>query len=229
VLSADVIERYIDPATNRLHTIRLLLKKSKLPTAVVKLLPASIIGSQAVNGSQTYILEESVVDVEKGWMETSSRNLEWTGVLSVMEKQVYQKSAIASQGVQSLSVKSSDHTDVTTTVTLLSRFGQVRRKAQRTGAEAEQDREPKVGFFKSFSTSSIQRSIEAIGVRRAREQLLKSREGMQLIMERIRKGGLAEVVDSIRRDREVNGAGAGGGLWKQNWSSSSSSDSDDVD
>ena len=91
VLSTDTISRHFDPETQRLTTIRLHLKRSKLPSAVIKLLPRSLLGASASGDTQTYILEKSVVDIKEGWMDTESRNLEWTGVLSVVERQVFRR------------------------------------------------------------------------------------------------------------------------------------------
>src|ERR1700748_1872422 len=73
VMSTDVLERHFDPVTQRLYTTRLHLKRSRLPSAVLKILPRSIIGASAKGDSQSYILEESVVDVKEGWMKTESR------------------------------------------------------------------------------------------------------------------------------------------------------------
>jgi len=193
VISTDVISRHVD-AEGRLHTTRLHLKRSKLPKPIIKLLPKSLMGSDKENGSQSYILEESVVDVKDGSMLSTSRNLEWTGVLSVVEQQLFKRPI-------SISQYEAEGTNVTTTVTLLSRLGQARLFGNRQ-RQTDENAEPKQGFFRSLSTSSIQRSIESIGAHRAKEQLTKSREGMKLVLERLRHGGLVEVVDGMRRDRE---------------------------
>ena len=160
VLSTDVISREYDPDTQRLTTVRLHLKQSKLPPAVLKLLPGSIMGASEKGDSQSYILETSTVNIKEGWMETESRNLEWTGVLSVVEKQVYRRQMIdpvprLSAAVDLFDQQSPQRTDVTTTVTLHSSIGENlrRRKAQRL-AEAETSEEEeappaKVGFFRS--------------------------------------------------------------------------------
>lgn len=110
VLSTDTLESFVDPTTGRLHTTRIHLKKSRMPSAIFKLLPTSITGSgpsSASNGGTSgstsgsasavptqsdrasYILETSVVDMREGWMRTESRNLNFTGVLEVIERQVY--------------------------------------------------------------------------------------------------------------------------------------------
>jgi len=88
VLATDVIERFIDPKTRRLHSTRLHLKQTKVPSSILKLLCKGRSGS---NHSKSYILETSVVDPTEGWMRTESRNLEWTGILSVVERQNYQR------------------------------------------------------------------------------------------------------------------------------------------
>ena len=205
VLSTDVIDRHFDTSTQRLSTTRLHLKKSKLPAPVLKLLPKGILGSSADAG-QSYILEKSVIDVKEGWMKTESRNLEWTGILSVIERQVYRRpsSGIATTENSKLDLVEStkgEATDVTTTVTLRSRFGQAKllRKKEEASAtnpmsvsDTNEENPPKKGFFSSWSTSSLQRSIEMVGLRRTREATGKSNEGMKVVLERLRRGGLGQ-------------------------------------
>lgn len=212
VLSTDVIERHFDPSTQRLSTTRLHLKRSKIPSAVLKLLPKGILGSSGDAG-QSYILEKSVVDVQEGWMETETKNLEWTGILSVVEKQCYRRPSLEQRTPDTSSdlveATKNEGTDVTTTVTLLSKFGQARAAKQRSeddiaasvpATTAETD-PPKKGFFATWSTSSLQRSIEMIGLRRTREALGKSKEGMNVVLERLRSGGLRQVLEEMQEDR----------------------------
>lgn len=215
VLSTDVIDRHFDPSTQRLSTTRLHLKKSKLPPTLLKLLPKGILGSSADAG-QSYILEKSVIDVKEGWMKTESRNLEWTGILSVIEKQIYRRpsSGTPTPGISKLDLVEStkgEGTDVTTTVTLLSRFGQakvLRKKGEVSATsptqtpDTDEEVPPRKGFFSSWSTSSLQRSIEMIGLRRTREASGKSNEGMKVVLERLRRGGLGRVLEGMQEDRQ---------------------------
>lgn len=76
VLASDVIDRYID-SDGCLHSTRLLLKRGKLPAW----------GAKILNISETYIIEESLVDPKAGVMKTESRNLDHTKVLKVIENQ----------------------------------------------------------------------------------------------------------------------------------------------
>jgi len=64
VMSTDTISQHVDPVTKRLHTVRLHLKKSKVPAGILKFLPKTMSGPDGA--SQTYILEKSVVDVKEG-------------------------------------------------------------------------------------------------------------------------------------------------------------------
>lgn len=228
VLSTDVIDRHFDPITQRLTTTRLHLKKSKIPTAILKLLPKGIVGASS-DGGQSYILEKSVVDVKEGRMETEARNLEWTGILSVVEKQIYRRPVSFKdrelEGALDLGKDTKvERTDVKTVVTLVSRFGQARmlanrRKGDRSVAAvdsstiAEDESPAKKGFFSAWSTSSLQRSIEIVGLRRTRDALVKSKDGMNVVLERLRLGGLKGVLEGTRRDREST-LGPDG-LWKQ--------------
>ncbi|KAI4261271.1 MAG: hypothetical protein L6R42_003529 [Xanthoria sp. 1 TBL-2021] len=215
VLSTDVIDRHFDSVSQRLYTTRLHLKRSKLPPTVLKLLPKGILGSNNDSG-QSYILEKSIVDVKEGWMTTETRNLEWTGILSVVEKQSYIRPTreIASDGGGTSNEPQNGTTDVKTSTTFVSRFGQgghrtARRKAgvvsnnNDSVVEAPDDVQPKRGFLSSRSTSSLQRTIEAIGMRRTREALLKSKDGMNVVLGRMRSGGLVEVLEGMRKDREA--------------------------
>jgi len=232
VLSTDVISRTFDPVTQRLSTTRLHLKRSKLPPAVLKLLPKGILGGAKGGDGKSYVLEKSVVDVKEGWMETESRNLEWTGVLSVVERQRYERarpestSAVRdSSDLASGPLAQGDKTDVTTTVTFESRFGQpklpsARRKDGFASGLGEGDEEtaPKKGFFSSWSTAALQRTIEATGLQRTRTALVNGKEGMLVVLERLRTGGLVRAVEGMRRDREL--VIGGGGHWKKAWNNS---------
>ena len=216
VLSTDVIERFIDPVTKRLHTTRLHLKKSRIPSAVLRLLPRGILGGGAKGGeSQSFILETSVVDVREGWMEAESRNMEWTGILSVIERQRYTRPPAdphrtptkapnepASGGL--LEATKNENTNVAMTVTFKSRFGQAKALNRRV-QEAElatDSKEAKRGFFSTWSTAAMQRTIEATGMQRTRKAMVNSKEGMNVVLQRMRAGGLGAVLDGMRRDRE---------------------------
>ena len=270
VLSTDVISRHFDPTTQRLYTARLHLKRSKIPSTLLKLLPRSILGVSAADSgsSQSYILERSVVDVRDGVMVCESRNLEFTGVLAVVERQVYRRPGVDLRaffarfrpmdgfglmgpafhspartpttssspsramlpGVETntdqQTTTEDEETDVTTKVELCSQLGQVRERFQKARAAAAkaggQDSDmsaldddptaataaaiaappPKMGLFRSWGTASIQRSIEAIGLRRTERAVPKSKEGMNVVLARLRHGGLVAVLEGMRRDSE---------------------------
>ena len=229
VLSTDVIEREFDPISQRLTTTRLHLKRSKLPPTILKLLPKGILGS-GNDAGQSYILEKSTIDAKEGWMKTESRNLEWTGILSVIERQSYKRSYInrtpyTPATSDLVEQTKGEGTHVTTTVTFKSRLGQAKLLGQRRKGETPSvtpedstdadDVPTKKVFFASWSTSSLQRTIEAVGVRRARDAMIKSKDGMNVVLERLRNGGLIGVLDGMRRDREL--AFGIDGPWKHVW------------
>lgn len=228
VLSTDVIDRHFDPATQQLSTTRLHLKRSKLPPAILKILPKGFSGSSSDAG-QSYILEKSVVDAKEGWMKTETRNLEWTGILSVVEKQLYTRSSIGRAIPGSLSNDlvedtADEGTDVLTTTTLLSRFGQakiMRRKSETSSiipvpsSDSEEEMPAKKGFFSSWSTSSLQRTIEMVGLKRTREALAKSKDGMNVVLGRYRSGGLNQVLEGMREDQHRRFGE--NGPWKRAW------------
>ncbi|RDL37558.1 MSF1 protein [Venustampulla echinocandica] len=202
VLSTDVISRAIDGA-GRLQTTRIHRKSSRLPPAVLKLLPKSVSGNVSGGRSESYILETSTIDVKEGWMWTESKNLDWTGILSVIEKQEYQRQIPVDEG-DDFSVGAGT-TGVVTTVMFKSRLGdRLRARATRKGeaAVADADDEPKKGFLANWSKTGIQRSIEAIASRKTENQLGKSKEGMMVVLERLRSGGLVGVLEGMREDRK---------------------------
>jgi 4-amino-4-deoxychorismate lyase len=209
VLSTDVISRDID-SQGRLRTLRVHRKSSRLPPAVLKLLPKSVLGNVSGGRSESYILETSTIDVKEGWMRTESKNLDWTGILSVVEKQEYQRQIPVDEGDDfSVGVGT---TGVVTTVMFRSRLGDRLRARANRKDELREEVEEKKGFLASWSTSGIQRSIEAIASRRTENQLGKSKEGMKVVLERLRHGGLVGVLDGMRKDMEL--AFGGESVWK---------------
>ena len=189
VLSTDTIESRVDPGTGRLHTTRIHLKKSRLPPAIMKLLPTTLTGGTTDKAS--YILEKSVVDMREGWMSTESRNLNFVGVLSVVERQLYLRPRIT---------PAADSTDVETKVVFRSRLGdRIRDRLGQAQVQAEAAvNEGSGGFFARLGARGIQRSIETLASSKTQDQLGKSREGMRIILERLRQTGIMGVLE-VRR------------------------------
>lgn len=243
VVSSDVIDRHFDAETQRLYTTRLHLKRSRIPPAMFRLLPRGLLGQTEKQGDgSSYILETSTVDMREGWMRTESRNLEWTGVLSVVERQLYTDARDAAAQAHPLS--QDGKTDVETTVTLRSPLGEQKWKQRRwkdypennlpsaqtmtTSSSFEDEGPPqKIGFFRSWGLKSIQRSIEMIGLQRAEKSQPNARDGMKVVLERFREGGLVGVLEGMRRDRPdlfAVGAEQPASAWRQ---IKSSDDGDD--
>ncbi|KAJ9603841.1 hypothetical protein H2200_011362 [Cladophialophora chaetospira] len=202
VLSSDVIDRYIDPETGRLHSTRLHLKKSKVPSAILSFLPRSIAGPGGT--SQTFVLEKSIIDPKEGWMETESKNMEWTGVLSVVEKQTYRRQRLSDMNDEEPQPqRPKETTTCKTVVTFVSQLGQnklLSRKKTMQTADVEEEA-PKQGLFAAWSTAGIQRTIELVGVKRTKTALINGKEGMNVVLERLRSGGIVAVLEGMRRDR----------------------------
>lgn len=199
VLSTDTIESHLDPVTGRLHTTRIHLKKSRMPAAVFKLLPASITGGGA-GDKHSYILETTVVDMREGWMRAESRNLNFNNVLSVVEQQRFSLPDAAA-------ADPANTTDVATTVVYRSRLGEKLRAKKDSLAEqgSEQLREGRwlSGWVSGLGTRGIQRSIENIASTKTEAQMGKSREGMRVVLERLRNTGVVGVLEMMRRERQV--------------------------
>ncbi|KAI9743896.1 MAG: hypothetical protein M1818_002630 [Claussenomyces sp. TS43310] len=234
VLSTDVIDRSIDPITGRLSTTRIHLKRSRLPPAILKLLPKSVLGNVSAGNSSSYILETSTIDIKEGWMETESKNLDWTGILSVVERQVFRRDqgALTVEDIQKAEGFSNGTTAVATSVKFRSRLGDRLRARARRGEDdvvsAKDDiDEPKKGFLASWSTARIQSSIEAIASRRTSDSQGKSKQGMNVVLERLRCGGVMGVIEGMRQDREAQ-LGPDG-PWKRAWKNGENGGSDGPD
>ena len=222
VASTDTIDRHFDPVTQRLTTVRLHLKKSRLPSAVLKVIPKSSVGASSDGSTQSFILETSLVDVKEGWMETESRNIDWSNVLSVIEKQTYRRPALRNATAEEIEAfkrdgtvrpADEDRTDVSVSVTLKSRIGeQLRKRRQRWGDQATAtsvmgsgEEEPvKQGWFSSWSSSAIRSAVESISLQRTEKSQPKAKLGMSVVLDRLRHGGIQEVLEGMRNDRELD-------------------------
>jgi len=164
-----------------------------MPGAVYKLLPASVTGGGSADKA-SYILETSVVDIKEGWMQTESRNLNFTGVLSVIEQQTFKLPA------ENVAIE----TDVTTSVIFRSRLGE---RLRGKFGQAQQEGGLLSGFIGGWGTKGIQRSIESLASTKTLDQLGKSRDGMRLVLERIRNNGVIGVLETLRRERQRQALG----------------------
>ncbi|KAF8244486.1 MSF1-domain-containing protein [Wilcoxina mikolae CBS 423.85] len=169
VVSTDTLHTRIDPTTGNLHITRLHLKRGKLPASVARFIPKI---------KESYILEKSIVDTRRQTLSTETRNLDWDGVLSVVENQVY-------------SPAGADRTDVKTVVRFESKLGSARRHAEE-GTERR-------GWLGGWGAGSVQRSIELVGRSRMRDGLNRSREGMKIVLEQLRERGFVGVVKEQRQ------------------------------
>jgi 4-amino-4-deoxychorismate lyase len=202
VLSTDTLSSRVDPETGRLHTTRIHVKKSRMPKAVIKLLPTSITGG--AGDKSAYVLETSVVDIKEGWMRTESRNMNYTGVLSVVEQQHYAVAPLdtADAAAPVTSTPLSPNTSVTTVFSYRSTLGN--RKQDKAVLSAEGEGEgagPRrlSGWISGWGANRIQRSIESIASTKTDDQQNKSREGMRLVLERLRNNGPVAVLRELRR------------------------------
>ncbi|KAL7622847.1 hypothetical protein AAE478_006526 [Parahypoxylon ruwenzoriense] len=207
VLSTDTISSHVDPKTGRLHTTRIHLKKSRLPTTVVKLLPTSVTGGGGDKSS--YVLETSVIDIKEGWMRSESKNLNFTGVLSVVEQQHYSTTPPDQVTDTSLALTRprphSTNTFVTTTLSYRSTLGGKRQDKAETPDGADEASPRRLGnWISGWGTKRIQRSIESIASNKTDDQMVKSRDGMRIVLERLRNNGVVAVLRELRRREGKN-------------------------
>lgn len=132
--------------------------------------------------------------------------MDWTGILSVVESQEYARlGGTVGEGGEGMEGESGEKTAVVTTVVFKSRLGdRLRARATRKGeANTGEVEEEKKGFLASWGKTSIQRSIEAMASMTTETQLGKSKEGMNIVLARMRNGGLVGVLEGMRKDREL--------------------------
>ncbi|KAI5805856.1 PRELI-like family-domain-containing protein [Geopyxis carbonaria] len=180
VVSTDTLSSHLDPQTGLLHITRIHLKRGKLPASVARFIPKI---------KESYILEKSIVDQRNKKLSTETRNLDWDGVLSVVENQVYTGDCTG------------ERTDVTTVVKFESKLG--RKKEQ------SDDVTERRGWLGGWGTGSVQRSIELVGRSRMRDGLVRSRAGMKIVLEQLRERGFVGVVKEQRQ--------GGWERWKKVW------------
>ncbi|KAG0125039.1 PRELI-like family-domain-containing protein [Tuber indicum] len=197
VVSSDTLSSHLDPQTGNLHVTRLHLKRGKLPASLARFLPKI---------KESYILEKSIVDVRSQRLETETRNLDWEGVLSVVESQVYTPGNDSTASGLEAPVAGAGKTDVTTVVRFESRLGGAARNTQSDGMTGEGAKD---GWFSGWTTSSVQGSIELVGVRRMREGFGRRREGMKVVLEQLRERGFVGVINEQRQ--------GGWERWKKVW------------
>jgi hypothetical protein len=90
-----------------------------------------------------------------------------------------------------------DNTDVETKVVFRSRLGErIRDRLGQAQAQAEAAvNEGNGGFLARLGARGIQRSIETLASTKTQDQLGKSREGMRIILERLRHTGIMGVLE----------------------------------
>lgn len=185
VIASDTLHSQVDAQTGNLHIIRLYLKRGKLPASVARFIPKI---------KETYIIEKSVVDAQNQILTTETRNVNWDGVLSVVENQTYTGANVVGP------VR--EQTEVKTVVRFESKFGTARHK--------EGDEVPeKKSFLRGWGTGGVQRSLEVVGRSRMKDGLDKSRAGMKTVLEQLRERGLVGVIKEQRQ--------GGWERWKQAW------------
>ncbi|KAK9367964.1 PRELI-like family-domain-containing protein [Lipomyces kononenkoae] len=83
VVSVDTLSRHIDDE-GRLHTLRLIVKKGKLPRWCKMLFASS-----GINISESMVLETSIIDPKSQEIWTESKNIDFTRIMRVVETATY--------------------------------------------------------------------------------------------------------------------------------------------
>jgi hypothetical protein len=138
-------------------------------------------------------------------METKSRNLEWTGIISVVKKQFYQRlfpSEHACALNELSTIQNSEQTTVCTTVTLRSRLGRGKFTNRGDNADAKEEK-PVNNFVFSLSTAGIQEIITKTGVQRTQDAISRNKRGMNVVLERLCIGEIVYTLAGLRHDQEA--------------------------
>ena len=61
----------------------------------------------------------------------------------------------------------------------------------------------KQGWLSSWGSGAVRTAIETISLQRTEKSQPKAQQGMKVVLERLRHGGLVEVLEGMRADREV--------------------------
>jgi 4-amino-4-deoxychorismate lyase len=61
----------------------------------------------------------------------------------------------------------------------------------------------KQGWLSSWGSGAVRTAIETISLQRTEKSQPKAQKGMKVVLERLRHGGLVEVLEGMRADREV--------------------------
>jgi len=148
-------------------------------------------------------------------MTTETRNLDHTGVLSVVEVQKFTLDALK-PGI--------------TRVRSVVRFESGLGNKIKTAALKDDEKEERRTFFggiggvAGWGTAGVQRTIESFGVKKMGDSLFKTKEGMKLVLERLRRAGVSGVTAGSGGLVSSNGLGFGGSSgnenrWRQVWRS----------
>ncbi|CCX06859.1 PRELI-like family-domain-containing protein [Pyronema domesticum] len=198
VVSTDTLDMHIDPISGNLHITRLHLKRGKLPKTVARFIPKI---------KESYILEKSVVDTRHQTLSTETRNLDWNGVLSVVENQVYtpdpsaKSTSAATHWAPGSVFTSPAATLVKTVVKFESKLGAARR-------ERTEERRGWLGNW-TAGMGGVRGTIELVGKSSMKDGIQRSREGMKIVLEQLRERGLVRIVKEQRQ--------GGWERWKKVW------------
>ncbi|POV99246.1 hypothetical protein PSHT_13739 [Puccinia striiformis] len=164
VITADTLDRSWDAESGILRSVRLVLKRGTIPGWA----PRGI-----VEKSETWVLEESTINVLEGTMTLSNRNLDHRRVMEVVEKITLR--AIELPRSSSLAMKTSDLRQLTDRVFSLSDIAFCRTEATSY-----------VEVTSSWGFYAIRKRIEKYGISRFQRQSKNSRHGLELIIKLLR-------------------------------------------
>ena len=168
VLSTDILYRYVD-TFGRLHSQRLLLKTggSAVPSWLQSL----------IKSREAYVVEESVVDLEKGIMKTSTLNLSHRRFMSIEELQTFSRSLDEPSSWYEAQIHY---------------FAYLYRSIIDTQAK----------FHCGLGRwTGIPGKLEGLGVNRFRDHLAKSRQSLKYVVEKLKISSAAKTTGSSESSR----------------------------
>ncbi|KAJ3292877.1 hypothetical protein HDU79_000975 [Rhizoclosmatium sp. JEL0117] len=160
VLTADVIDRHVDPETGILHTTRLFTKEGRLPKW----------SKSMFNFSEAFILEISELDPVNKTFKTVTRNLSHAKLMLVEETQIVSPYTPPTSPLLSEVVQIPGHDETIT-------------KAQTGGTAIHIT----ARIISNTGWSAIRSKIEAFGASKIRENTMRSSIGLMHVIEDLKR------------------------------------------
>lgn len=185
VLSADIIDQFVDPNTGNLHTIRLLLKRGIIPKW----------GRSLLHTPDAFIIEHSVVDPKQRIMKTVTKNLNHTKLMLVEETQYIReyKERIQQQESEVSDIPQQQSTPPAKSSSFAFWKSSSSSSSQSSTPQSKSEQiiptiiESEARIISNIGWQSMRSKIEGFGVKRFSDNVHKSSKGLLHVMEKLKE------------------------------------------